>query len=249
MYTLLICADVYGEKINLEVTFPHMPTIGDLSRRVTEIFNAEAALKRPEGYPVVNFAISKLQIYDDVMLKWTDLVTCSQLHEYDQLYAFQPQSPWHSDIQKDLPPPRPPTIVQRVHTVSYQQQQSGVATDYSTPYRAGASPSYGTGVNASQQSFRGSPTQQRLEEQRRKEEALRQELRRIHEETERLEAQAQREREEEARRQQEEAERAMRQKEEDIRAQREALQRAEEELIRMQSGAASSTTPQRNLYR
>lgn len=245
MYTLLICADVYADKVNLELTFPHMPTIGDLNRRIVEVFNAEAALKRPEGYPVVNFTISKLQIYDDVMLKWTDLVTCSQLHEYDQLYAFQPQSPWHTDIQKDLPPPRPPAIVQRTH---YSQPQHQAAIDYGTPYRAnvsGSSPAVASHAFQSSQ-FRGSPTQQRLDEQRRKEEALRQELRRIHEETERLEAQAQREREEELRRQQEEADRAMRLKEEDIRAQREALQRAEDDLRRMQSG--SSVTPQRNLY-
>lgn len=109
MYTLLVCADLYGEKINLELTFAAMPTIGELQRKVGEVFNFEAQAKRPQGYPNIEFTCARLQIYDDVLLKWADLVTCTQLHEYDQLYAFQPQSPWHIDVQKDLPPPRPPT--------------------------------------------------------------------------------------------------------------------------------------------
>jgi hypothetical protein len=95
--------------MNLELTFPAMPTLQELQRKIVEVFSSEGALRRPHGYPAVDFHIARLQIYDDVLLKWTDLVTCTQLHEYDQLYVFQPQSPWHIDVQKDLPAPRPPT--------------------------------------------------------------------------------------------------------------------------------------------
>jgi hypothetical protein len=49
MYTLLVCADLYGEKINLEITFPAMPTIGELQRKVVEVYSAEAQVKRPLG--------------------------------------------------------------------------------------------------------------------------------------------------------------------------------------------------------
>lgn len=50
-----------------------------------------------------------MQVYDDVLLKWADLTSPAQLHEYDQIYAFQPQTPWQVDVQKDLPAPRPPS--------------------------------------------------------------------------------------------------------------------------------------------
>ena len=241
MYTLLVCGDMYGEKANLEITFPNMPTIGDIQRKVTEIFTAEAALKRPSGFPAVDFCVSKIQIYDDVMLRWTDLMTCSQLHEYDQLYVFQPQSPWHIDVQKDLPPPRPPTIVQQNHSANYSvnrsQQQQNTST-YSQQNQSGfsASPSQQSpyGRPASNNSG-GSPTQHRLEEQRRREEQMRQELNRMREETERLEREAAHELEEERRRQREEHERMVRQMSDDIRQQREALNRSEEEMKRLQN--------------
>lgn len=238
MYTLLVCGDMYGEKANLEITFPNMPTIGDIQRKVTEIFTAEAALKRPSGFPAVDFCVSKIQIYDDVMLRWTDLMTCSQLHEYDQLYVFQPQSPWHIDVQKDLPPPRPPTIIQQNHSVNYsvnRSQQQNISA-YSQQNQSGfsASPSqqspYGRPATNG-----GSPTQHRLEEQRRREEQMRQELNRMREETERLEREAAHELEEERRRQREEHERMVRQMSDDIRQQREALNRSEEEMKRLQN--------------
>jgi hypothetical protein len=237
MYFLLVCADLYGEKINLEITFPTMPTIGELHRKIIETFNAEASVKRPQGYPNVDFAIARLQIYDDVMLKWVDLVACTQLHEYDQLYAFQPQSPWHIDVQKDLPPPRPPTQTTRSTGDSFSVPHTpspAQGITYSSPppqQQALSSQSFNNGTVGV---LRGSPqTIQRLEEQRRKEQALQAELARIHEETSRLEMQAQAEAEEERRRAAEEADRLLRAKEEEMRRQREALLRAEEEYRRL----------------
>lgn len=244
MYFLLVCADLYGEKINLEITFPVMPTIGELQRKVIESFNSEANVKRPQGYPAVEFSIARLQIYDDVMLKWTDLVACTQLHEYDQLYAFQPQSPWHIDVQKDLPPPRPPTSTARsggydasfsssAHQQQYSYNQPPGASSPVPATPGGNGPTYQVA-----QRNGGSPqTVQRLEEQRRREAALQAELQRMHEETARLEAQAAAEAEEERRRQAEEADRLLRQKEEDMRRQREALLRSEEEYRRLHEEA------------
>lgn len=248
MYFLLVCADLYGEKVNLEITFPTMPTIGELQRKVVETFNAEANVKRPQGYPVVEFAIARLQIYDDVMLKWTDLVACTQLHEYDQLYAFQPQSPWHIDVQKDLPPPRPPAALARGAPAGYDiaatpapYQQSAQAAMYSGAYPATPNgPSYQVQTATSVPRTGGGHSPQtlnRLEEQRRKEAALQAELQRMREETARLEAQAAAEAEEERRRQAEEAERMLRQKQEEMQRQREALLRAEEDYRRLHEEA------------
>ena len=109
MFTLLVCGDVYGSKINLEIAFPNVPTISQLTHTIEEVFDAEAAVLKPAGYPTLEVKVSRIQIYDDTYLKWMDLVSSTQLHEYDQLYVFQPQSPWHVDLQKDLPAPRVPT--------------------------------------------------------------------------------------------------------------------------------------------
>eukprot|EP00759_Apiculatamorpha_spiralis_P016050 PhF_6_TR22452/c1_g1_i1/m.31848 len=154
MYTLLACADLFGEKINLELTFAAMPTIGELTRKIEDVYRSEADLKRPVNFPrEYEFRVARLQIYDDVLLKWVDLVTATQLHEYDQLYAFQPQSPWHIDVQKDLPPPRPPTAQFRGGQPpasfspnrglpAYGGQQAPPASSYAPPTYAPPPPSY-----------------------------------------------------------------------------------------------------------
>ncbi|KAJ9458589.1 calmodulin-like protein containing EF hand domain [Diplonema papillatum] len=107
MFTLLVCADLQGGKVNLELTFQALPTIGELTRKTEEVFGHE--MKVIGGpYANVEFRVNRLQIYDDVLLKWVDLLSTTQLHEYDQIYAFQPQTPWHVDTTQDLPAPRPP---------------------------------------------------------------------------------------------------------------------------------------------
>lgn len=245
MYTLLVCADLYGEKVNLELTFPTMPTIQELQRKVMEVFGYEAQLKRPAGYQPTDFSIARLQVYDDVLLKWGDLVTCTQLHEYDQLYAFQPQSPWHIDVQKDLPPPRPPTTQTRGGPPPGSATYGAPPPQASPYYAAGASPAPGTPYGATQQynsmptRRTGSPTQDRLAEQRAREEQLRAELARVQEETSRLQQEAAREEADQRRREEEEQTTFLRQREAEIARQREALRTAEEEFQRAQAQAAA----------
>ena len=175
------------------------------------------------------------------MLKWADLVAVTQLHEYDQLYAFQPQSPWHIDVQKDLPPPRPPTQAHRGIPAASPQYESGASVNYSavnntplaaaTPQQAYAAPGY---TSAPRPAGGGSPqTLSRLEEQRRREQALQSELIRMKEETARLEAVAQQEAEEERRREAENTERLLRQKQEEYQRQRENMLRVEDEIRRL----------------
>ena len=132
MFTVLACADLQGGKVNVELTFPGVPTVGELSRRVEEVFSGE--IRALGGN--TDFTVSRIQVYEDVLLKWVDLISSTQLHEYDQVYAFQPQTPWHVDTQQDLPPPRPPTIAgggyvhqQQPHSQQQQHQPQG----YSVP--------------------------------------------------------------------------------------------------------------------
>eukprot|EP01064_Diplonema_japonicum_P035922 TRINITY_DN7915_c1_g1_i1.p1 TRINITY_DN7915_c1_g1~~TRINITY_DN7915_c1_g1_i1.p1 ORF type:complete len:399 (+),score=90.80 TRINITY_DN7915_c1_g1_i1:61-1257(+) len=113
-FTLLVCGDLFSEKVNLELQFPDRPTLPELQNHVQNVFTQEmksAPLSHQPGTPMPDFFnVNKIQIYDDVLLKWADLSTPQQLHEYDQLYCFQPTSPWQTDVQKDLPAPRPPTM-------------------------------------------------------------------------------------------------------------------------------------------
>ena len=119
MFTLLCCADMFGSKVNLELAFSAVPTIGELTRKIEEVFTAEMHALRPSGaqLPPDGIRVSRLQVYDDVLLKWMDLISSTQLHEYDQVYVFQPQTPWQVDTQQDLPAPRPPTVGMNVSAV------------------------------------------------------------------------------------------------------------------------------------
>ena len=108
MFTILACADLQGGKVNLELTFPALPNIGELTRRAEEVFGNEVRALGGQD-PGYHFTVNRVQIYDDVVLKWVDLISTQQLHEYDQVYVFQPQTPWHIDTQQDLPAPRPPS--------------------------------------------------------------------------------------------------------------------------------------------
>nr|CCC93716.1 conserved hypothetical protein [Trypanosoma congolense IL3000] len=177
MYTLLVCADIYGDKCNLEMSFPLKPTLDELRAKIVAMFSAEMVLRRPEGYPETGFSIARVQIYDDSSLKWENLETSSQLHEYDQIYVFQPQTWWHIDVQKSLPPPRSSSINRRLLA-----DCSMCASPRSTPAHCQ--------FDANE---RVMSAKVRLEEQRRRERALREELFRVREETELLEREVARE--------------------------------------------------------
>eukprot|EP01062_Namystynia_karyoxenos_P042532 TRINITY_DN3110_c1_g1_i1.p1 TRINITY_DN3110_c1_g1~~TRINITY_DN3110_c1_g1_i1.p1 ORF type:complete len:412 (+),score=116.59 TRINITY_DN3110_c1_g1_i1:103-1338(+) len=140
MFTLLVCADLYGQKINLEVPFPSVPTINELTRVIEQVYGQEAQQLKPQGFPAIQFQVSRIQIYDDSFLKWVDLISSTQLHEYDQLYVFQPQSAWHVDLQKDLPAPRPPTGVVPPYAGATPSQMQQSYAQPGSPPPAGYSP-------------------------------------------------------------------------------------------------------------
>ncbi|TPP42307.1 hypothetical protein CGC20_29245 [Leishmania donovani] len=165
-------------------------------------------------------------IYDDVLLRWTKLKSLAQLHEYDQLYVFQPQTQWHVDLQKELPPPRPPA---RSRASSLTGTSGALASLH---------------VNGRARS----PARAQLEEHRREEERLAHRLATLRRERELLEREAQREEEEERRRRSLETYRLLKCKEEEIWSQRDALARAEEEfrqfLAEKQRLMGQSPTPE-----
>ena len=215
MYTLLVCGDLYGEKVNLEITFNSYqgpPTIGELHKHITKVFSQEAVALHPPGFPQTNFEIARLQIYDDVMLKWTDLVSSSQMHEYDQIYCFQPQSAWHVDVQKDLPPPRQPSY--NGGSSGYAQPDATQQYSYSDHSRSVPMP----GNNMGNNTFNPNAMSSQLNENRQRELQLKMELARVQQENEAIEREAQQRVAEE-----------LRHKQAVIQRQREELRRMEEE--------------------
>ena len=67
---------------------------------------------RPSDVPnTAAFNMSRLQVYDEALMRWADLVSNSQLKEGIQLYAFQREAPWHHEVQKAIPPPMRPAVL------------------------------------------------------------------------------------------------------------------------------------------
>eukprot|EP01062_Namystynia_karyoxenos_P031448 TRINITY_DN23341_c0_g1_i1.p1 TRINITY_DN23341_c0_g1~~TRINITY_DN23341_c0_g1_i1.p1 ORF type:complete len:392 (+),score=144.68 TRINITY_DN23341_c0_g1_i1:101-1276(+) len=105
-----VCADLYGHKCNLELQYETAPPIADFCAECIHVFGAEAELLRSPQFPAVPFQIHRAQVFDDRVVQWVDLASPAQLRDGCQVYIFQPQSAWHVDVQKDLPPPRPPRV-------------------------------------------------------------------------------------------------------------------------------------------
>ncbi|KAG8341102.1 EF hand domain [Trypanosoma vivax] len=103
MFLVQVAADIFNNKVNFELSFPSRPTIDEVKRAAETAFSNEIALRRPDNVPVHNFHVSRIKMYDEDKDKWTDLLSESQLVDYCQLYAFQPENPWHKESQKEIP--------------------------------------------------------------------------------------------------------------------------------------------------
>ncbi|KAJ9458431.1 calmodulin-like protein containing EF hand domain [Diplonema papillatum] len=108
VFTVLAAVD-FHQKCNFEFTFPTCPTISELRERLEMTLSTEAALRRPAGVPLAPFVIHRIQVFDERMEMWVDLVSSSQLADYCQLYVFQRESPWHKDTPGRIPPPVRPS--------------------------------------------------------------------------------------------------------------------------------------------
>ncbi|KPA80032.1 hypothetical protein ABB37_05052 [Leptomonas pyrrhocoris] len=262
MFTLLCCADLRGEKVNLEVTLESPPvSLQDLAASLTPVFaREEVAMLARQGYAASapTFQIANVFLYDDVLLHWTKLKSITQLHEYDQLYVFQPQTQRHRDTQQDLPPPRPPvqgraasvagaggaalpipvsSYVDNEPALSVGQSYGGIppSVDLHGSANAQRAPAdFGAStLSEAQRVASRSPVRSQLAEQRREEERLSQRLSSVRSERARLEREAKREEEEERRRRGAELDKLLRRKEEEIWAHRDALAKADGEFQRL----------------
>ncbi|KAG5506552.1 hypothetical protein JIQ42_06804 [Leishmania sp. Namibia] len=110
MFIVQVAADIFGNKLNFELSFPSRPSVQEITRASESAFSTEIANTRPESVPPHTFHIAKIKVYDEDKSKWVDLLGEGQLVDYCQLYAFQPENPWHKETQKPIPPAtKPPT--------------------------------------------------------------------------------------------------------------------------------------------
>eukprot|EP01065_Artemidia_motanka_P012024 TRINITY_DN16561_c0_g1_i1.p2 TRINITY_DN16561_c0_g1~~TRINITY_DN16561_c0_g1_i1.p2 ORF type:complete len:329 (+),score=138.21 TRINITY_DN16561_c0_g1_i1:86-1072(+) len=107
MFVLLVSAELYGQKHNIEVGFPAIPTMTELIGHVEATFQIENRLMRPSGRPKQTFRLEYIQVFDEVLQRWVDLLSSTQLHEWAQLYVFQPDTPSRVDMQMQIPATRP----------------------------------------------------------------------------------------------------------------------------------------------
>ena len=107
-FAVLVAADLYGNKVNLELTFPGFPSLQDLTRMVETTFAVESSSLRPTGQPFIPFKAVRFVIFDDNSRQWQDLGSPNQLSEYCQVYAIQRDA---VETQRHIPPARLPVTL------------------------------------------------------------------------------------------------------------------------------------------
>jgi len=102
--TLDVGTDLFGVKQNTKLEFPTVPGLSELIIASEGHFDKEARIRRPAGVPDVAFKVQSCQVYDDVLLRWVDLYSATQLRDGSQVWLFQPESIYHSEDPGSIPP-------------------------------------------------------------------------------------------------------------------------------------------------
>eukprot|EP01065_Artemidia_motanka_P016749 TRINITY_DN20358_c0_g1_i1.p1 TRINITY_DN20358_c0_g1~~TRINITY_DN20358_c0_g1_i1.p1 ORF type:complete len:569 (+),score=230.71 TRINITY_DN20358_c0_g1_i1:58-1707(+) len=107
VFTAYVAADFNG-KCNFEFSFGSRPAVEAFIDRLDLVLGTEAAARRLPAQPVTPFKILRVQVFDERIEMWVDLVSAGQLHDRCQCYCFQEKSGWHSDAPGPIPPPTQP---------------------------------------------------------------------------------------------------------------------------------------------
>lgn len=102
--TLDVGTDLFGVKQNTKLEFPTVPQLSQLITDSEGHFDKESRIRRPPGAPDVPFKVQSCQVYDDVLLRWVDLYSATQLRDGSQVWLFQPESQYHSEDPGTIPP-------------------------------------------------------------------------------------------------------------------------------------------------
>jgi hypothetical protein len=107
-FTVFAAADIYGQKVNLELTFPLPPTLADLHTLLTQSFSNECVVLRPAGRPLQSFGVERVQSYNEATGAWDEITGSHQIQEFAQLYVLQ-SDPLHRESQEQIQPARRPS--------------------------------------------------------------------------------------------------------------------------------------------
>eukprot|EP00756_Hemistasia_phaeocysticola_P002062 Hpha_TRINITY_DN11429_c0_g2::TRINITY_DN11429_c0_g2_i1::g.137355::m.137355 len=102
VFACKVATDLYGRKCNTMFELDDTPNMETLHNVVESHYDVAARSTRPAGYPHIPFKVHTFQLFDQVLLSWVELYSSAQLFHCAQLYAFQPENPWHSDVQGKL---------------------------------------------------------------------------------------------------------------------------------------------------
>eukprot|EP01059_Diplonema_ambulator_P002962 TRINITY_DN125_c0_g1_i1.p1 TRINITY_DN125_c0_g1~~TRINITY_DN125_c0_g1_i1.p1 ORF type:complete len:296 (+),score=96.74 TRINITY_DN125_c0_g1_i1:57-890(+) len=103
-FFLDVGTDLFGVKQNTRLEFASCPNMSELIIAAEAHFDKEQRIRRPAGVPDVAFKIQTMQVYDDVLLRWVDLYSATQLRNGGQVWCFQPESINHSEAPGSIPP-------------------------------------------------------------------------------------------------------------------------------------------------
>eukprot|EP00756_Hemistasia_phaeocysticola_P059345 Hpha_TRINITY_DN36090_c0_g1::TRINITY_DN36090_c0_g1_i1::g.170825::m.170825 len=104
MFALHAAADLYGQKVNLELLWDARPSLAELRTQLQRLFDVEGG-RRGEGFPPEPFVLDRLLIYDELEDGWRELQREAQLHTMAQVFAFQPEGSPHTAQVAPIPAP------------------------------------------------------------------------------------------------------------------------------------------------
>ena len=127
-FTVYAAADIGGDKINLQLSFPGRPTMIDLYREIESAFSDEMQAVQNQPYQMSSyrksmFRIDRLQAFEPRAMQWMDLTISGQLTDNMQLYIFQ-RGVQVVEHQKPIPPPRPPRSSRQTSTVNHNHMMA-----------------------------------------------------------------------------------------------------------------------------
>lgn len=93
MVLLFAAGDVYGQRLNLQLEFPSLPTLAELFSAIQNVFANECAALRPGDRALQRFELERVQLFsekDEASASgWKDLISSSQIADNAQLFVFQ----------------------------------------------------------------------------------------------------------------------------------------------------------------
>jgi hypothetical protein len=91
MFVLLVGAELYGIKHNIEIGFPELPLLDELAGHCEATFRNECRRLRPANSALQRFTLDNIKIFDDALNRWLDLTSGAQLVEWSQIFLMQPE--------------------------------------------------------------------------------------------------------------------------------------------------------------